>query len=224
MRGSLIIVGFFVIGIVVGFFHLIPQGLMMSNVSYITLCALIFLVGFMIGNDADILNKFRKLLLSHVIEFIGLRAHHAISRCRLRHRGATCQHRARNHHPSWCSTNGAMVWKTCTNLGGRSHNHGHHSSHPHQRLWQRPGNSVDISRICRRLQRAIPCNLILFNLKLKSYFLFISNPTITSLKLRLRNDKAFNVSLWLNPLSTCINASRRSVSKAIYNFLPSRWV
>ena len=54
MRGSLVIVGFFVAGIIVGVLHLIPQFKWFSNVSYITLCALIFLVGFMIGNDAEI--------------------------------------------------------------------------------------------------------------------------------------------------------------------------
>ena len=93
MRGSLIIVGFFVIGIVVGFFHLIPQGLMMSNVSYITLCALIFLVGFMIGNDADILNKFRKLnrlyMLLPLITIVGTLAGCAITTLLLPHRSLT---------------------------------------------------------------------------------------------------------------------------------------
>ena len=61
MRGSLVIVGFFVAGIIVGVLHLIPQFKWFSNVSYITLCALIFLVGFMIGNDVEIFQKFRSL-------------------------------------------------------------------------------------------------------------------------------------------------------------------
>ena len=59
MKGSLIIVGFFIAGIIVGVTHLLPP--INSNISYITLCALIFLVGFMIGNDSEIFKKFRRL-------------------------------------------------------------------------------------------------------------------------------------------------------------------
>ncbi len=51
MRGSLIIVAFFVAGIIVGLTHVLPPLRSMGNVSYITLCALIFMVGFTIGND-----------------------------------------------------------------------------------------------------------------------------------------------------------------------------
>ena len=61
MKGSLIIVAFFVAGIIVGVTHLLPPMSSLGNISYITLCALIFLVGFMIGNDAEIFKKFRRL-------------------------------------------------------------------------------------------------------------------------------------------------------------------
>ena len=54
MKGSLVIVGFFVLGIVVGLTHVLPPMSSMGNVSYLTLCALIFIVGFLIGNDAEI--------------------------------------------------------------------------------------------------------------------------------------------------------------------------
>ncbi len=61
MKGSLIIVGFFIVGIVVGLTHLLPPMRDLGNVSYLTLCSLIFIVGFLIGNDAEIFKKFRKL-------------------------------------------------------------------------------------------------------------------------------------------------------------------
>lgn len=61
MKGSLVIVGFFIAGIVVGLFHLMPQSADLGTISYVTLCVLIFLVGFMIGNDSSITRKFRSL-------------------------------------------------------------------------------------------------------------------------------------------------------------------
>lgn len=61
MKGSLVIVGFFIAGTVVGLFHLMPQTADLGTISYVTLCVLIFLVGFMIGNDSSITRKFRSL-------------------------------------------------------------------------------------------------------------------------------------------------------------------
>lgn len=90
MRGSLVIVGFFVAGIIVGVLHLIPQFEWFSNVSYITLCALIFLVGFMIGNDVEIFQKFRSLnrlyMLLPLMTIVGTLAGCAITTTLLPHR------------------------------------------------------------------------------------------------------------------------------------------
>lgn len=90
MRGSLVIVGFFVAGIIVGVLHLIPQFKWFSNVSYITLCALIFLVGFMIGNDVEIFQKFRSLnrlyMLLPLMTIVGTLAGCAITTTLLPHR------------------------------------------------------------------------------------------------------------------------------------------
>ena len=90
MRGSLVIVGFFVSGIVVGVLHLMPQFDWLSNVSYITLCALIFLVGFMIGNDVEIFQKFRSLnrlyMLLPLMTIVGTLAGCAITTTLLPHR------------------------------------------------------------------------------------------------------------------------------------------
>lgn len=61
MKGSLIIVSFFAVGIVCGLFRLIPDSLSDSNLSYYALCGLMFCVGISIGNDPDTLKSFRSL-------------------------------------------------------------------------------------------------------------------------------------------------------------------
>ena len=90
MKGSLVIVGFFVAGIIIGVLHLMPQVNWLSDVSYLTLCALIFLVGFMIGNDAEIFKKFHKLnrlyMLLPLMTIVGTLAGCAITTALLPHR------------------------------------------------------------------------------------------------------------------------------------------
>mgnify|MGYP000358608995 CR=1 FL=1 len=59
MKGSLIIIGFFVLGTLCGIFHLIPvDAVMDSKVSFYALCALMFSVGLSVGNDPQTLKKF----------------------------------------------------------------------------------------------------------------------------------------------------------------------
>lgn len=90
MKGSMIIVGFFILGIIVGLSHLLPPMKSLGNVSYITLCALIFMVGFLIGNDAEIFRKFRKLnrlyMLLPLMTIVGTLAGCAITTLMLPHR------------------------------------------------------------------------------------------------------------------------------------------
>ena len=59
MKGSLIIVAFFVLGIVCGLMRWVPQP--DGNVSFVTLCALLFTVGVTVGNNTGLLKSFRKL-------------------------------------------------------------------------------------------------------------------------------------------------------------------
>ncbi len=51
MKGSLIIVGFFVLGALCGVYHLIPYDFTQSKLSFYALCALMFSVGVSVGND-----------------------------------------------------------------------------------------------------------------------------------------------------------------------------
>ena len=61
MKGSLIIVFFFILGTVCGVFHLIPVDLAETDISFYTLCALMFSVGVSIGNDPQTIRNFRSL-------------------------------------------------------------------------------------------------------------------------------------------------------------------
>lgn len=61
MKGSLIIVSFFVLGTLCGLFHLIPFNIADTDISFYTLCALMFSVGISIGNDPQTIRNFRSL-------------------------------------------------------------------------------------------------------------------------------------------------------------------
>lgn len=61
MKGSLIIVSFFVLGTLCGLSHLIPIDLAETNISFYTLCALMFCVGVSIGHDPQTIRNFRSL-------------------------------------------------------------------------------------------------------------------------------------------------------------------
>lgn len=61
MKGSLVIVSFFVLGTLCGFFHVIPIDLAQTDISFYTLCALMFSVGISIGNDPQTIRNFRSL-------------------------------------------------------------------------------------------------------------------------------------------------------------------
>lgn len=59
MKGSLITVGFFIAGIICGLMGWIPE--LNGNVSFLTLCALLFCVGITVGNNTELLKSFRRL-------------------------------------------------------------------------------------------------------------------------------------------------------------------
>jgi uncharacterized membrane protein YbjE (DUF340 family) len=61
MKGSCIIVAFFVIGIVCGRFNLLPFDVAGSKVSLYALYALMFFVGISVGSDSDTLKHLKEL-------------------------------------------------------------------------------------------------------------------------------------------------------------------
>lgn len=61
MKGSLIVVGFFVLGVCLGRLNLAPALLMDSRVTFAALCCLLFCVGMSIGSNDNIVSEFRSL-------------------------------------------------------------------------------------------------------------------------------------------------------------------
>lgn len=93
MKGSLIIVGFFLLGTLCGMFHLLPSDLSQSNISLYALCALMFSVGISIGNDPQTLRNFRslnpRLVLLPVATILGTLSAAALVSLILPHRSAS---------------------------------------------------------------------------------------------------------------------------------------
>lgn len=93
MKGSLIIVGFFLLGTLCGMFHLLPSDLSQSNISFYALCALMFSVGISIGNDPQTLRNFRslnpQLVLLPVATILGTLSAAALVSLILPHRSAS---------------------------------------------------------------------------------------------------------------------------------------
>lgn len=62
MKGSLIIVGFFILGTVIGVYGMAPRWLAdNSDISFAALCALMFFVGMSVGGDTSVLKSIRKV-------------------------------------------------------------------------------------------------------------------------------------------------------------------
>ena len=93
MKGSLIIVGFFVIGIIVGLCDVIPDSFVNSDVSYYALCCLMFCVGISIGCDTSVLKSFKevnpRLMMLPIMTILGTLAGCAAVSILLGHRQLT---------------------------------------------------------------------------------------------------------------------------------------
>lgn len=61
MKGSLIIVGFFILGIAAGLSGMVPESIIDGNLTFYALCALLLCVGIGIGSDRNIVTKFKSL-------------------------------------------------------------------------------------------------------------------------------------------------------------------
>lgn len=61
MKGSLIIVGFFILGIAAGLSGMVPESIIDSDLTFYALCALLLCVGIGIGSDRNIVTKFKSL-------------------------------------------------------------------------------------------------------------------------------------------------------------------
>lgn len=61
MKGSLIIVGFFILGIAAGLSGMVPESIIDGDLTFYALCALLLCVGIGIGSDRNIMTKFKSL-------------------------------------------------------------------------------------------------------------------------------------------------------------------
>lgn len=61
MKGSLIIVGFFILGIAAGLSSMVPESIIDGDLTFYALCALLLCVGIGIGSDRNIVTKFKSL-------------------------------------------------------------------------------------------------------------------------------------------------------------------
>ena len=93
MKGSLIIVGLFVLGIIVGLCDVIPDSFVNSDVSYYALCCLMFCVGISIGCDTSVLKSFKevnpRLMMLPIMTILGTLAGCAAVSILLGHRQLT---------------------------------------------------------------------------------------------------------------------------------------
>lgn len=93
LRGSGIIVGFFIAGVCMGLSGRVPQVLLTSEVSFYALCALMGCVGLSIGHSPETLRSFRtlnpRLALLPVCTIIGTWAGSAFFSLLLGHRSLT---------------------------------------------------------------------------------------------------------------------------------------
>lgn len=93
MKGSLIVVGFFVLGVCLGRMDLAPALLMDSRVTFAALCCLLFCVGMSIGSNDNIASEFRslnpRLALLPVATILGSFAGSLVAWLFLQYRGVT---------------------------------------------------------------------------------------------------------------------------------------
>ena len=93
MKGSLIVAGFFVLGVCLGRLDLAPALLMDSRVTFAALCCLLFCVGMSIGSNDNIVSEFRslnpRLALLPVATILGSFAGSLVAWLFLQYRGVT---------------------------------------------------------------------------------------------------------------------------------------
>lgn len=93
MKGSLIVVEFFVLGVCLGRLDLAPALLMDSRVTFAALCCLLFCVGMSIGSNDNIVSEFRslnpRLALLPVATILGSFAGSLVAWLFLQYRGVT---------------------------------------------------------------------------------------------------------------------------------------
>lgn len=75
MKGSLVAVEFFVLGLCMGRMEMMPEWLLEGKVTFVALCSLLFCVGVSIGNNENVVDEFRsinpRLALLPIVTILG---------------------------------------------------------------------------------------------------------------------------------------------------------
>lgn len=83
MKGSLVTVGFFVLGLCLGRMKIMPEWLLEGKVTFVALCSLLFCVGMSIGNNENVVGEFRsinpRLALLPIVTILGCFAGSALA-------------------------------------------------------------------------------------------------------------------------------------------------
>ena len=205
MKGSLIIVGFFILGLICGLMHWLPDLNAYGNVSFLTLCALLFCVGMTVGNNTTLLKSFTKLdprlMLLPLMTIVGTLAATAVASLGLPNRSlADClavgsgfgyyslssilitQYRGPDLGTVALLANiirrpiaGQVFRPLKSHILWWCHNNGHNPTHHHP--LQRPGlrTALALSRLPGRFLRPLPGHLLLLPLTTSSNNTLFSN-------------------------------------------------
>lgn len=194
MKGSIIIVSFFIAGVLIGKFVNVPSLLTAEEPTLYALYALMFFVGISIGSlkASEFQNYFGSIGNNHW-NFSRLR----FNQCYLKRqkpnrlpsrrfwirilfslnyfyhpvqRSGTRYNRSRFQHSSRidCSVSGPLTctlfWKTCSHFRGWSNYCRYHTSYHHEVLRERVCNYINCSRDSGRFKRTVFSHFLLYNI------------------------------------------------------------
>lgn len=93
MKGSLMVVGFFALGVVLGRMDVVPAWLHDSRITFVALCSLLFCVGLTIGSNENIAAEFKalnpRLAFMPIATILGSFAGSLVAWCLLQYREVT---------------------------------------------------------------------------------------------------------------------------------------
>lgn len=93
MKGSLIVVGFFLLGVLLGRMDVVPAWMQDSQITFVALCALLLCVGMTIGSNENIAAEFKalnpRLAFLPMATILGAFAGSFVAWCLLQYREAT---------------------------------------------------------------------------------------------------------------------------------------
>ena len=170
MKGSLIIVGFFLLGVACGVGDVFPINLAETDISFYALCALMCCVGIGLGSDPQTLRNFRslspRLALLPAGTILGTLAGALVVNLCLAHRsGPAGQHLPRDSHSPACPAAGTVVWTIGTHCRRRRHDDGHYPAHHRPDIGTAVCHCLHLPRLSGRLQCAVPRDAVLRSLK-----------------------------------------------------------